>query len=372
MDGNRKTPDAAWWDHVTGPSRFVVDVASALQSGKSVFFSARIPFCKTFFKRVADTLRLTDNTLLFDIDDMIETKEDPGKYLIKRYNLSDKYRSHESAAECLKRNGALNNRLLPVVAEREGVGKWIDFIRAYMSNKPTKLQDGHCLFLLKTDDGVSATSIKCLRVLDYHKLVSEYDSLLFAGLISDKSALSVSENRYISALSVSLFGKNAEGIADFIDKYKIDLCPQDVLPQGVFSTEESVYKLWNAQVQELFPLIMRETREFIETWRTTIDETFKSIKEERDYPGSPFSQGLLNTYKEPVDSPDDLELATIIFLMRNKRRNKSGYETHEFLLYIPDEPARERIKLLYEMRNNIAHGKVCSESDVVRLLRKQQ
>jgi hypothetical protein len=369
MDGSRKTPpDAAWWDHVTGPSRFVTDVASALHGGKSVFFSAHIPFRKTFFKRVADTLRVTDNALLFDIDDVIDTKEDPGKYLIKRFNLGNKYRSHESFAECLKRSGMLNNRLLPIVAERECVSGWIDFIRSYMSNKPTSLRDG--LFLLKTDDGVSATTVKCLRVLDYHKLVSEYDSLLFAGLITDKSVLSVDEKRYMSALSVSLFGKNAEGIADFIDKYKIDFSPLDVLPKGTFSDDESTYKIWNAQVQELFPLIMRETREFIETWRTTIDGTFKCIREERNYPGSPFYQGLLNTYKEPIDSPDDLELATIIFLMRNKRRNKSGHETPEYLLYIPDESARERIKLLYEMRNNIAHGKVCSEIDVVRLLRK--
>jgi hypothetical protein len=368
MDEGRKTPDAAWWDHVTGPSRFIAEAASMLQSGKSVFFGAHIPFRKTFFKRVVDTLRVPDSPLFSDIDDVIDTQEDPGKYLIKRFNLNNKYRSHESPAECLKRSGALNNRLLLVVTDKEGVSGWIDFIRSYMSNKPTSLRDG--LFLLKTDDGVSTVSVKCLRVLDYHKFVSEYDSLLFAALISDKSALSVDEKRYMSALSVSLFGKNAEGIAEFIDKYKIDFPPLDALPEGTFLGEELTYKLWNAQVQELFPLIMRETREFIKTWCVPIDAAFKNIQEERDYPGSPFYQGLLNTYKEPIDSPDDLELSTIMFLMRNKRRNKSGHETPEFLLYIPDESARERIKLLYEMRNNIAHGKVCSEIDVVRLLRK--
>lgn len=366
MDGNRKTPDAAWWEYVTGPSRFVAEAASVLHRGKSVFFSARIPFCKTFFKRVADTLRVTDNALLFDIDDVIDTNEDPGQYLIKRFNLSDKYRSHESPSECLKRSGKLNNRLLPVVTDRDGVSGWIDFIRSYMSNKPTSLREG--LFLLKTDDGVSATNIKCLRVLDYHKFVSEYDALLFAGLIPDKSALSVNENRYMSALSVSLFGKNAEGIADFIDKYKIDSPPLEALPEGTFSDDELTYKIWSAQVQELFPLIMRETHEFIKTWRVPIDEAFENIREERDYPGSPFYQGLLNTGKEPIDSPDALELATIMYLMRTKRRNKSGHETHEFLLYIPDESARERIRLLYDTRNIIAHGKVCSEGDVVRLL----
>ncbi|MDR2692914.1 MAG: hypothetical protein LBB74_01715 [Chitinispirillales bacterium] len=365
MDGNRKTPAAAWWDYVTGPSRLVAEVAALLHAGKSVFLSAHIPFCDTFFGKVAAAFRAMDNALLFD--DVIDTEEDPGTHLLERFNVRVSYRSHDTSAECLKRSGVLKNRLLPVIVGRERTDSWIEFIRSY---KSSTLRDG--LFLLKTDDGVSATSVKQLRVPDYHKFVSEYDSLLFAGLISDESALSVGERRYVSALSVSLFGKNAEGIADFIDKYKIDRCPLDVLPQGAFSGEEWTYKLWNAQVQELFPLIMRETREFIETWRIPIDEAFKSIREERDYPNSLFSQGLLNTYKEPITSPDDLELATIIFLMRNKRRNSSGYETPEFLLYIPDESARERIKLLYEMRNSIAHGKICPENDVVRLLRWRQ
>lgn len=365
MDGNRKAPCDAWWDYVTGPSRLVAEVASFLHTGKSVFLSAHIPFCDTFFKRVADALRVTNNALLFD--DVIDTKEDPGMCLIERFNLRADYRSHDTSAEFLKRSGALKNRLLPVVVEREGADRWLDFIRSYRS---TSLREG--LFLLKTDDGVSATSIKCLRVLEYYKFVSEYDSLLFAGLIADKSALNVGEKRYMSALSVSLFDKNAEAIADFIDKYKIDSCPLDVLPQGAFSDEESAYKLWNAQVQELFPLIMRETREFIDTWRTQIEETIRHIRKERDYPNSLFPQGLLNSYKEPIESPDDIELATIFFLMRNKRRNESGCETYDYLLYIPDELARERIKLLYEMRNSIAHGKFCSECDVVRLLRNGQ
>jgi hypothetical protein len=359
MDGSRKTPDAAWWDYVTGPARLVAEVASLLHTGKSVFLSAHIPFCGTFFGRVAAAFRAMDNALLFD--DVIDTEEDPGTHLLERFNVRVSYRSHDSSAECLKRCGVLKNRLLPVIADRGRADSWIEFIRSY---KSSSLRDG--LFLIKTEDGVSANSAKQLRVLDYHKFVSEYDTLLFAGLISDKSALSIGERRYISALSVSLFGKDAEGIADFINKYNIDLCPLDVLPQGAFSGE----KLWNAQVQELFPLIMRETREIINTWRVEIDGAFKYIREERDYPNSLFSQGLLNTYKEPIDSPDELELATIIFLMRNRRRNKNGYETSEYVLYIPDDSARERIKLLYEMRNNIAHGKVCPESDVVRLLRK--
>jgi hypothetical protein len=365
MDGSRKAPDAAWWDYVTGPTRLITEVANLLHTGKSVFLSAHIPFCGTFFGKVAAAFRVMDNELLFD--DVIDTEEDPGTHLLERFNVRVSYRSHDTSAECLKRSGVLKNRLLPVIADGGRADSWIEFIRSY---KSSTLRDG--LFLLKTEDGVSTPSVKQLRVLDYHKFVSEYDTLMFAGLISDKSTLSIGEKRYISALSVSLFGKNAEGIADFIDKYKIDICPLDVLPQGTFSGDESTYKLWNAQVQELFPLIMREAREFIDTWRIPINDAFKNIREERDYPNSLFSQGLLNTYKEPIDSPDELELATIIFLMRNRRRNKNGYETSEYLLYIPDDSARERIKLLYEMRNNIAHGKVCPEGDVVRLLRKRQ
>jgi len=362
MEQNRKTPDATWWDHITGPSQLVNEVANILYNGKSVFLSAQVPFYATFFERVVDALRKMDNKLMHE--NVIDTEEDPGMNLIERFNLRAKYRPYENAdAECLRKSGKLNDTLLSVVAERDKAKKWVDFTRTY---KSVSLRQG--LFLIKTDDGVPAASTKYLKALDsdgYNKFVSEYDTLLFAGLISDKSAQSVGEKRYISALSVSLFGQDAEAIAEFIDKYKIDISPFDVLPEGRFQDEESTYKLWNAQIQELFPLIMRETREFVDKWRKKIDDAFERIREERDYPNGLFPQGLLNASKEPIDSPDDLELAQIFFLMRNRRRS-----TGEFFLYLPDESARERIKLLYEMRNNIAHGKVCNESDVVRLLRK--
>jgi hypothetical protein len=43
-------------------------------------------------------------------------------------------------------------------------------------------------------------------------------------------------------------------------------------------------------------------------------------------------------------------------------------ELGDYMLYIPDENARIRVELLYDMRNRLAHGKVCPVEDVVRLL----
>lgn len=364
-----KAPDAIWWEFVTGPSRLVAETALHLSEGKSVCVRAAdgIPFRGTFFQSVADALRATDNSLLFD--EAIEADVDPGAYLSESFGIQANYRPHIPYADFLKSSGVLKNRLIPVVASGDMADRWVRFIR---SLKSASLSDG--LFLLESGQELPASAFaasasKTICVLDYAGFITEYDALVFAGMIAEDDGQSVAAKRYIAALAVSLHGKNAENTADFIAGYSIGQNPAVILPDIEFQDEELAYRLWNAQVQELFPLVTRKTHEFIKAWREQIDDAFAYIQESRGYQNSLFPLGLTDSHGEPVNSPEEMELAVISYLARKRRRDSAGNETAEYVLYISDDGARERLKLLYEARNNLAHGKACPTPDIERLLR---
>jgi len=351
---NGNPPGVIWWSYVSGPSRLVSETANCLRAGKSVCLCATdsLPFREVFFLRVADALRESESNLLYG--EVVETSEDPGKYLISCYKLDAGYRKTETPSSYLRKCRVLENRLLPVVAKGGAARSWMEFINAY---KSTSAREG--LFLLEIDGNPPKAPSKHLKVLDYRNFVTEYDSLLYAGLISNNS--NITESRYITAVAESIFGGNAEGIAGFVGNYDITQSLADALPENTYSE----YKLWNAQVQELFPIIVRRTHDLVKAWRLRIDEALAYTELRR----KPFEKGLLNSHGDVVNTPDELEIGQLLKLMTTRRRDSCDNETAEYVLSIPDDEVREKVRLLWNMRNTIAHVKICTASDVVRLLR---
>jgi hypothetical protein len=174
--------------------------------------------------------------------------------------------------------------------------------------------------------------------------------------------------RYTSTLAASLFGMDAGRVAEFVCDYQITQDPGGLLPAEEFTDAKFERRLWNAQVAELFPIIMRETRVFREKHRREIDNAFEYIESVRGCQYNIFGEGLQNTYGEPINSIDELELATLRYLMHKKRQDKIGNVTNEYVLYIPDDGMRNELETLYEMRNKIAHGKICTPAEVEWLL----
>jgi hypothetical protein len=124
-----------------------------------------------------------------------------------------------------------------------------------------------------------------------------------------------------------------------------------------YPADELARRLWSAQAQTLFPLIMQEWRRFTDTWRMEIEDGF-------DFASRFLPHGVQGSDGETVRSPDDMELANVIYLSRHRRYDDSGLQ----IVHIPDAAAMERVELLYDMRNQIAHGKVCKYEDVFKLI----
>ena len=349
-----KTPDMIWWDTAPGPALFVRETADTLSGGKSVCLCTRnaLPWREIFFQRVTDAVREIESSLLFEEAD--SDAEDPARYLINHFRLDAAFRPTKKPVDFLRERRVLANRVIRVTAEGDQARRWFEFIKAY---KSSSVQGG--LFLMETHAAPPARVSKDIRFLDYDDFVSDYDALVFAGLLTDNS-LSVEQKRYVSTMAVSLLGADAESIADFAENYRFD---QDD-PEKCFVAHDSSElsrRVWNAQVQTLFPLIMREYRALVDDWRAPIEEAIA-------YVSDAFPDGLVDTNHDQIQTPDEMELATMHYLMRNRRRDAIGYDTDDYMLYIPDEQARLHLKLLYNMRNQIAHGKVCPVGDVVQLL----
>ena len=357
-------PGASWWDYVTGPGRLVSEAVDALRDGKNVcvFVRDKIPFRKMFFQRVAGALRESADSLV--LAETIENEGEPGMCLVRRCGLLADYRKTESPEALLKRLRALSNRLQPVVAGENAARQWLKFIRNY---RPDSVEDGGAFLAeLAPDSPMPANPGRNMFFMKYADYVSEYDALFFASMMAQDSQFGVAAKRYMTALATSLFGRDAESAAEFVrgypDDHGIDSWSQ------MFGADEWTRKIWNAQVQELFPLIMRETRRLVETWGAEFASAAEYAELSRGYENSLFPNGLANSTGEPVESVYELEISAIVYMMRKRRRDEQGNEESDYVLYIPDEAARERAALLYRSRNLIAHGKVCPAESLAPLL----
>jgi hypothetical protein len=335
-----------------------------LQSGTSVciYLNNNLPFRDAFLQQVANKIRETEHSLL--LDNMILAEGDPGISLIDRFGLNSEYRASIKPADFLIKRRVMKNRLIPIALRCENSDVWLEFIDSCHTGL---LSDG--LFILEIDSDSHTREFKNLKVLRYSEFVTEYDSLLFAGLIAEDDLPNIDAKRYLAAVATSLFDTDAEKINEFIIQFKFEYDSLDYLSEDTFTADELRKRLWKAQVQELFPLIVRETHEIIKRWKSKFEEAFEYIKESKSYTNSLFPDGILrNSYNDPVSFPEEMEIATIYYLMKNRRKDKSGYDTNDYILFIPDEKARERVELLRTMRNDIAHCNVCLVEDVIRLL----
>ena len=197
--------------------------------------------------------------------------------------------------------------------------------------------------------------------LIYNDFVTEYDAQAFAGLLITDNKMNTEQKRYLNAMAVSLLGRDTENIAKFVKNFRFDHDNPEHFAVEIHPYADLPRRVWDAQAQTLFPLIMRECREFIDKWIDRLEDAFI-------YANKVLPDGLLDTRNQPVETPDEMELAQIYYLMNRKRRESDGNDSENYMLYIPDENARSRLKLLYNMRNVIAHGKVCAVEDVARLL----
>lgn len=366
-----------WWKNITGPRMVISGVTGTLRDGRMAVLEVPDGLPWPYIMR--DTARNAFGDITGSGDTVFEmleagydipSGEDPGRFILSRYATADVGRGYREKSkvtiqEYIKAKNVLRNRIIWIYGlDRSDAGRWLAFCRGFGKSSP---RDG--LIVLEMREGARPPEAKNAAVISYRGCVSRHDVLLFNSFVLEEKPRTGSLwKQYIAAVSASLCGTDAELSEELMEGTDFrDASPLDVLKEiasgGRRGTEamghplwlclnggeETLrHRLWEAQLQVLFPLIELEKTDIVKEWKEEI--------------GRALTENCIMQYGERVCSAQDAELGTLCYMMG--KRNEDGL----YFLYIPDEEARERISFLHECRNTLAHACTCTPQMVARLL----
>lgn len=303
----------------------------------------------------------------------------PVDVLLDRYALVDVrhgYRASFDAASYLLEHQVLKDRVVWVTGlEPRQVEAWMRLVRSWSSKTPT---DG--LFVIETRgesnpcwERGSTKGSRCATVV-YGEMVGDYSVSLFNGLLVEEissASLTVPEKRYCASLLSHVCGGDVEvsdavsvnferlledafdcvcSVADCFEPWRGECDENNVLTIARKGQEELInHRVWEAQIEVLFPILEARRLAVITQLREQIDG---ALKENDVY-----------QFGAKVIEPEDVELGTLVYLLSAHCDDDGGR-----LLYVPDEALRDEIHLLRDCRNNIAHHKICEWNQVAWLL----
>ena len=361
-------PKEFWWKDITGPQAFIRQTADALREGFSPVLElpVEIPWRHCMRSAFADRLRelsLGDMPYFETIDAADECGgRDIGDFLLHKYaarNVASAYRARTGATvqQYMRNNGVLKGRLLWIKGiPQADMARWCDFCRGFAS---TSLEDG--CFVLECIGKAPAVAdpLKVLRLKD---TVSRYDVQLFSAfqIASQESSVPKIWQDYAAAAASRLCGLDAELCEDLLQKEgwnaKDPLAlfreASESLSRGTGgpSPEELTQRLWEAQIEVLFPRIESLRIRIVDKLRGELARAL------RYHPQHQFGQ--------LVTQPEGLEIGTIAYMMTHRDRD-NGYEP---LISVPDERTYSLISTLWTCRNHLAHRKCCSPQQVGLIL----
>ncbi len=372
-----------WWNNITGP-RFVISrVSNALLENKMVVLKVPSDLPWRHSMRRAVHTAFHDRTEYRDIVieqvDVIDDNREglpPGKLILNRFaspQVSTGYRqrSKTTVQEYISAKKVLKNRIIWVKGlAGETANQWISFCRNFSHRTAA---DG--LFVLEVHGEISVTIGAAMQCIDFLECVSGYDVRLFNSFIlNSRTSGKVTDvwKNYIATVSAEICGVDAEisemliDTVDFRRESPIDGLKR-IAEMPEFSrrgadensdnvlrlvrkgeTDELEHRLWAAQIQVLFPVIEFERVQLIRRWKEQIQFALDITTQTQ--------------YGEMLTDAIDAELGTLRWLMKQRR------EDGLYVMYIPDDNDRERIKFLHECRNKLAHATCCLPQEVERLL----
>ena len=335
-----------WWNNISGPRRFVDNLLDALMRDNSVILAkCDFPWVSALYDIVRQRLEDDAHEMLrLDIGDC---DCEPGEYLISKL-------APEHFADYLRREN--KNRYLDTLLPKTVLwltnthdgDRWLKYISDFHGTY------GSVLFILSQKD--TERRPKRCEYLRYMDFISKYDVELFAAiLLSDKDA-PTEVKHYLSNVTAGICLKDAEvleAVIDCIDPAHID--PMTALENALrrfpeyganhlFALLSGDRKklekiIWESQLQTLFSLVELELIRFIEKWKDNIQEALNCH--------------AVSQFGTPrITDPEDVEFGTLFYMMATQ--DPPG----KFILYIPDESARRRIRFMRVFRNNLAHSKM--------------
>lgn len=386
-----------WWDGITGPTAFVRAIADNLGDAKSVvlFIPADIPWHEQMRRSVSQVLHEYDADLLVDFVDCkkVNLTDTAGKinipyFLLEQYAypaVKSGYRQssgHSIQQYLLSKNVLINRVVWVTQASADQASAWINFCNEYHAKSR---YDG--LFIIEANEKVlSNSSHSGVNMLRYRDYTSYYDSLLFNNMICSAEKGHIEQTQYKATVSALICSGDAELSKEFVSRadftvqspvhtlqeiFADQFClqrydetlldethPLSIIRSGDFKTLQ--YAVWKAQLQVLFPLIESERIRIVEQYEGEIEaalatEYFDFLRHTNQY---------ITQYGERVTRAHDVEIGTLYRMSHLKRAS----DTSLYLFFLPNEEDRDRLALLHDMRNSIAHVEPCPVEMVTKLL----
>lgn len=376
-----------WWKNITGAHVVVSKVADALLENKMVVFKvpSDLPWRYSMRSSIHTAFQeRTDarNVVIEAIDVVDDNPDDlePGRFLLRKYATSSVARGYRekskiSIQEYIAQKDVIKNRILWIKGMEGSVAnKWIKFCKGFT---PKTAAEG--LFVLEIHGNIVVPKSRFIEYIDFSECVSSYDVQLFNSFVLDEDdEITYGSDlwkRYISTTVAMVCNVDAEVSelllrdVDFRNESAIDGIVRiaetpDFSRRGAEDGSEHVlwlcrnkktaelnHRIWASQVQVLFPVIEMERIEIIEKYWDAISQAL--------------ADNCIIQYGEQIIDPMEVELGSLCFMMSH-RQNACIY-----MLYIPDETDRERIRFLHECRNLLAHVSICNPEQVRKLLDKE-
>ena len=361
-----------WWEKITSASAFVDATVAALRECKMpvLLVPNDLPWRDSMRyvmqgHVVKDCFRLSVET----IDALDENKGNltPGIFLLKMLE-DDTYRrsSRHTIQQHILNNNLMQGKLLWIKGLSEtNIDQWLEFCNGF---KIDQRERGMIVVEMPFDKDLSR--YENLKAIQYESYIRNYSVQLFIEYVLDDKGYDKRWRNYLAMLISTLCKKDVEIACRLAQDHNLKVCRIDEALRNISvdkkfarrgcsedhilnlvrnkKTEKMDRLIWTAQMQVLFPMMEIERVKWVERYKTEI----KSVLDKR---GVTVVGG--NTF---IADPYEVELKHLHDMYRLGELDKEW-----------DDKRENRLKLMYDCRNDLAHLHTCSYEKVCALLNAQ-
>ena len=394
-----------WYTAIPGPSRLVNKIAETLSDNKTVILHIDYDFPWRNEMRNAVEVKLRDyphasSINFLDVTDQYQ-ENNPARFVVHQFCSEEDYAfaSKESQAIQTLKSGVLQGRIVwfkGIPDDRDS--DFISFCRTY---KTFGKEQG--VFVIETREDILEKSLPAsIVVIDSSKYISENDVLIFVSILYAQRQEDDQYGKYFSNLVSILCGTDAELAAELIDS--VDFHTVEPL-DGLISVQENAFmdsergvspksdpshpfallkdgnlnelqsRVWLAQMRVIMAAVERERQQFIsknsEELQYCYDEllhnrkNWSNVKFKVEYDEEDEQNYLMNQFDEFIRDIYDFEVNHLIQLTQITRKDEDGELIR--LLVVPYKQY-QRLELLRDIRNSLAHISCCSHETIGKLL----
>ena len=345
-----------WWERVPSAIALSAAVIEQLLDEKSALlqFSSGFPWHDYFVEYIKEAVKQQNSSKSFEL---VCNVEDPGPYLLRTQCKAEKraqYRPTKSFAQFFAESDdiVLHERYFWIrVGSVKEFDAWHSFVSEYVKSRGKG--KATAAFVIEWHGDKNIRAKKGIRLISLDDYIGEYDRIVFATLAASSIKGDTFLKDYLTELTTAVVGNDIELAAECIKNYRSFLknpaeCIAMIIENNLRSdgseflfersTEDVDRCVWKAQIKTIYPLI----------------ETFRGEFVKRHWDAIQKELPITSSYGEIYDSPEDVELGTLVYMVGTGRLK---LEQEEYNL----------LEAYKNARNSLSHLTILSLEEVMAL-----